>query len=160
MIFPRDEFIYKRKYKEFNAGDLKKIRLKKKKNAWKNSVLLSMNSTNSSNDAQANRYDFDDMINWVIKAFEENKNLFAITRNVIYTYWLMNTRIPVVHKIALVELLISYWDKPNVFVVGDDDQSIYRFQGANVENMLALPTVIKRPAHSDLPIIIVQPNQY
>jgi len=35
-----------------------------------------------------------------------------------------------------VELLISYWDKPNVFVVGDDDQSIYRFQGANIENML------------------------
>ncbi len=24
-----------------------------------------------------NRYDFDDMINWVIKAFEENKNLLA-----------------------------------------------------------------------------------
>ena len=32
--------------------------------------------------------------------------------------------------------MISYWDKPNVFVVGDDDQSIYRFQGANVENMV------------------------
>ena len=50
----------------------------------------------------------------------------------------MNTRIPAVHKTGLVELLISYWDKPNVFVVGDDDQSIYRFQGANVENMMNL----------------------
>ncbi|WP_457831595.1 UvrD-helicase domain-containing protein, partial [Staphylococcus aureus] len=36
----------------------------------------------------------------------------------------------------IVELLISYWDEPNIFVVGDDDQSIYRFQGANVSNMV------------------------
>jgi DNA helicase-2/ATP-dependent DNA helicase PcrA len=26
---------------------------------------------------QNNRYDFDDMINWVLKAFEENKELLA-----------------------------------------------------------------------------------
>ena len=49
-----------------------------------------------------------------------------------------------VHKTSIVELLINYWDKPNVFVVGDDDQSIYRFQGANVENMMHLPIVIKK----------------
>ena len=40
----------------------------------------------------------------------------------------------------IVELLISYWqnEKPNIFVVGDDDQSIYRFQGANLKNMMNL----------------------
>ena len=83
-----------------------------------------------------NRYDFDDMINWVIKAFEENKNLLANYQEK-YQYILVDEYQDTSGtQNRLVELLISYWDKPNVFVVGDDDQSIYRFQGANVENML------------------------
>ena len=45
------------------------------------------------------RYDFDDMINWVIRAFEENKNLLRDTRNNTSISWWMNTRIPAVHKI-------------------------------------------------------------
>src|SRR6185312_9238632 len=36
----------------------------------------------------------------------------------------------------LLKLLLSFWDTPNVFVVGDDDQSIFKFQGANMENIL------------------------
>ena len=36
----------------------------------------------------------------------------------------------------LLEQLISYWESPNVFVVGDDDQAIYKFQGANLGNIL------------------------
>ncbi len=34
--------------------------------------------------------------------------------------------------------LISYWDEPNLFVVGDDDQAIYRFQGANEQNLIQI----------------------
>jgi DNA helicase-2/ATP-dependent DNA helicase PcrA len=55
----------------------------------------------------------------------------------------------------LVQLLISYWDRPNVFVVGDDDQSIYRFQGANVENMLSFAESYK----NDL-LTVVLVNNY
>ncbi|HXB93329.1 MAG TPA: ATP-dependent DNA helicase, partial [Puia sp.] len=83
-----------------------------------------------------NRYDFDDMINWVIKAFEENKALLSSYQE-RYQYILVDEYQDTSGtQNRLVSLLISYWDQPNVFVVGDDDQSIYRFQGANVENML------------------------
>ena len=83
------------------------------------------------------RYDFDDMINWVIKAFEENKLLLA-TYQEQYQYILVDEYQDTSGtQNKIVELLINYWDEPNIFVVGDDDQSIFRFQGANVENMLA-----------------------
>ena len=34
----------------------------------------------------------------------------------------------------IVELLMSYHDAPNLFVVGDEKQAIFRFQGASLEN--------------------------
>ncbi|MDQ6843519.1 MAG: ATP-dependent helicase [Bacteroidota bacterium] len=83
-----------------------------------------------------NLYDFDDMINWVIKAFEENPNLLLRYQEQFLYILVDEFQDTSGTQNRLVELLINYWDQPNVFVVGDDDQSIYRFQGANVENML------------------------
>jgi DNA helicase-2/ATP-dependent DNA helicase PcrA len=133
----RDEFIYKRKYKEFNAGDLKKDKLEEEKEKMEK-LRAAVNEFDRFQQMmrKKNRYDFDDMINWVIKAFEENKNLLANYQE-RYQYILVDEYQDTSGtQNRLVELLISYWDTPNVFVVGDDDQSIYRFQGANVENML------------------------
>jgi DNA helicase-2/ATP-dependent DNA helicase PcrA len=41
------------------------------------------------------------------------------------------------------EILSVSEDEPNIMTVGDDDQSIYRFQGANIENMLDFSTKYK-----------------
>ncbi|MDP4149178.1 MAG: ATP-dependent DNA helicase [Bacteroidota bacterium] len=82
-----------------------------------------------------NRYDFDDMINWVIRAFDENKALLSSYQE-RYQYILVDEYQDTSgSQNRLIAMLIGYWEQPNVFVVGDDDQSIYRFQGANVENM-------------------------
>ncbi|HEX7902430.1 MAG TPA: ATP-dependent DNA helicase [Chitinophagaceae bacterium] len=155
-LLTRDEFIYKRKYKEFNAGDLKKEKIEEEKERMEK-LRAAVNEFDRFQQLmrQKNRYDFDDMINWVIKAFEENKNLLANYQE-RYQYMLVDEYQDTSGtQNRLVELLISYWDKPNVFVVGDDDQSIYRFQGANVENMLQFADSYK----NDL-LTVVLTNNY
>src|SRR5258706_11140639 len=136
-LHSREEFIYKRKYKEFSPGDLKKDKIEEEKERMEK-LKAAVNEFDrfQSMMRQKNRYDFDDMINWVIKAFEENKNLLADYQEKFQYILVDEYQDTSGRENRLVELLISYWDKPNVFVVGDDDQSIYRFQGANVENML------------------------
>lgn len=136
-LHTRDEFVYKKKYKEFNAGDLKRDKIEEEKERMEK-LRAAVNEFDrfQSMMRQRNRYDFDDMINWVIKAFEDDKNLLANYQEKFQYILVDEYQDTSGTQNRLVELLISYWEKPNVFVVGDDDQSIYRFQGANVENML------------------------
>ena len=150
----REEFVYKRKYKEFNAGDLKKDKVEEVTEKMEK-LRAAVNEFDRFQEMmrQRNRYDFDDMINWVIRAFEENKNLLAGYQEK-YQYILVDEYQDTSGtQNRIVELLISYWDKPNVFVVGDDDQSIYRFQGANIENMSQFMN-----NYSDLLVVVLEKN--
>lgn len=133
----KDEFVYKRKYKQFNAGDLKKEKLEEETERMEK-LRAAVNEFDRFQQLMRNRnrYDFDDMITWVIHAFEENKNLLANYQEQFQYVLVDEFQDSSGTQNRIVELLISYWNKPNVFVVGDDDQSIFRFQGANVENML------------------------
>lgn len=133
----REGFFYKKKYKEFNAGDPKPEKIEEEKERMeKLRAAVGEFDHFQALMRKRNRYDFDDMINWVIRAFEENKNLLADYQERFQYILVDEYQDTSGTQNRLVELLISYWDKPNVFVVGDDDQSIYRFQGASVENML------------------------
>src|SRR2546421_2432670 len=134
----REEFIYKRAYKQFRAGDLKTEKIQEEKERMEK-LRAAVNEFDRFQQLmrKKDRYDFDDMINWVIKAFEENKNLLARYQEQFLYILVDEYQDTSGTQNRIVELLINYWEKPNVFVVGDDDQSIYRFQGANVENMLA-----------------------
>jgi len=132
----RDGYVAKRATGSFKKGDIrtdkieeeteKMERLRAAVNEFDRFQLMMRN---------ASRYDFDDMINWVLKAFDEDKNLLANYQEQ-YQYILVDEYQDTSGtQNRLVELLINFWKIPNVFVVGDDDQSVYRFQGANVENM-------------------------
>ena len=133
----RDEFIYKKKYQQFNAGDIKedKVNAEKVKMAKLTAAVEEFEKYQKKM-IDRKRYDFDDMINWVIKAFEEKRELLAQYQEQFQYVLVDEYQDTSGTQNKLVELLVSYWDEPNLFVVGDDDQSIFRFQGASVDNML------------------------
>ncbi len=87
-----------------------------------------------------NRYDYDDMISWVVKLFEENPDVLLSYQEQLQYILVDEYQDSSGSQNRIVELLISFWEneKPNLFVVGDDDQSIYRFQGANLKNLMSL----------------------
>lgn len=81
------------------------------------------------------RYDQQDTILFVIDAFEKNENL-KLDYQERYKYILVDEYQDTNgSQNDLVFLLSDYWEKPNLFVVGDDDQAIYRFQGANMTSL-------------------------
>ncbi len=82
-----------------------------------------------------NRYDFSDMILWVIKAFKNDVGLLADYQEKYQFILVDEFQDTSGSQNDLLKLLLNYWDVPNVFAVGDDDQSIYRFQGASIENI-------------------------
>jgi DNA helicase-2/ATP-dependent DNA helicase PcrA len=83
------------------------------------------------------RYDFHDMIIWVLNAFKTQPNLLLDYQERFHYFLVDEYQDTNGAQNDLLYQLCSYWDAPNVFVVGDDDQSIYRFQGANMDNILA-----------------------
>jgi DNA helicase-2/ATP-dependent DNA helicase PcrA len=132
----REDYIYKVNRPGFKKGDLKVAALETEKQKMER-LRCAVNEFDNFQKGmhKSNLYDFDDMINWVIKVFEENKNVLANYQEKFQYILVDEFQDTSGTQNKLIQLLISYWESPNIFVVGDDDQSIFRFQGANVENM-------------------------
>ncbi|MBI3103611.1 ATP-dependent helicase [Candidatus Daviesbacteria bacterium] len=82
------------------------------------------------------KYDFSDMLMEAVKVLQKEKDL-SLRLQEKYQYILIDEHQDTNSaQNKLVELLSSYYDNPNLFVVGDISQAIYRFQGASLENFL------------------------
>lgn len=81
-------------------------------------------------------YDYEDMINFVIDKFESDESLLASYQESLLYVLVDEYQDTNGSQNKIVQLLGSFDKSPNIFAVGDDDQAIYRFQGASVENIL------------------------
>jgi len=128
---------YTKKYKDKQAGDFKPAFAVLVENMEKLQAAVLEFPKYQQMMIDANRYDFDDMIIWVLEAFK-NDDQFLINYQERFQYILVDEYQDTSgSQNELINFLISYWDQPNIFVVGDDDQSIFRFQGANIQNIEA-----------------------
>ncbi len=81
-------------------------------------------------------YDYNDEIIFVIKAFKKQDQLLGYYQEK-YLYILVDEYQDTNNsQNQIIKLLTGFFENPNLFVVGDDEQSIYRFQGAAIENIL------------------------
>ncbi|MCB0396246.1 MAG: ATP-dependent helicase [Flavobacteriales bacterium] len=153
----RDEYIYKRgnAKKGIAAGDpnTNKIKLEEEKmNKLRAAADLFPVYEKMMQDGR--RYDYADMILWTLRAFKDNPS-FLQSQQERFPYFLVDEYQDTNGaQNDVLQILTSFWDKPDVFVVGDDDQSIYRFQGANVKNILAF----HQQYESDIRTIVLTEN--
>ena len=88
-------------------------------------------------------YDFSDMIMEVKKVLEQNNNLLLILQEQ-YQYILVDEHQDTNKaQNKIIELLANYHKNPNLFIVGDEKQAIFRFQGASLENFLYFKNLYK-----------------
>ena len=149
-------------YKELNVDD-KAIKIKKASNQigrWKDQLIspekavsCSIGNFEEQKIAQiyvsyqkklreAGAFDFDDLIYCTVQLLEEHSEVREFYQNK-YRYLLVDEyQDTSIAQFRLVSLLTG--PEQNICVVGDDDQSIYSFRGATVENILKFEKIYPR----------------
>ena len=144
VLMPRYKELESEIYEREQAGNTKnktrynelekiKTNIEKAKELW---TLFELYSTKMIN---KNLIDFSDMINLVLTSFEEDSQFLSEVSNK-YKYFLVDEYQDTNDlQNQIIFNLLDGNDEKNIFVVGDDDQIIYGFQGAksdNIENFL------------------------
>ncbi len=100
----------------------------------RNKIIAELYSLYQKKLKSADAMDFDDMIVNTVKLLQENEDVLEYYSEK-FRYCLVDEYQDTNHaQYVLVSLLASA--RNNICVVGDDDQSIYRFRGATIENIL------------------------
>ena len=102
---------------------------------------------------EAGLYDYDDMILGVIHAMETQPDLAANLREQFQYVMLDEFQDTNLAQLRLLFDLTTGQERPNVMAVGDDDQAIYSFQGADVGNIQRF-----RTEYHDPEIIVLTDN--
>lgn len=127
-----DLYHEKGKYK----GEMKGVYKTALKKIEKNKELVKVYELYEKALASARLFDYEDMIVETIAALRKNSDLLLMLQEE-YQYVLADEHQDANNaQNAILELISGFHENPNLFIVGDEKQAIYRFQGASLENFL------------------------
>lgn len=133
-VFNRNEDLYYEKGQ--HAGKMKGKHQKTLKEIKKNEELVLIYREYQKELIKKKFYDYSDMIVEVFDALKRNDN-FLLALQEQYQYILVDEHQDTNNaQNKILELLCGFYENPNIFVVGDEKQAIFRFQGASLENFL------------------------
>lgn len=133
-----------------HKGKMKGEYIKIKERIEKNKELLVLFKEYEKALEKGKFYDFEDMIVEVIKTLKVDEDLLLILQE-SYQYILADEHQDANNaQNAILELLSNFHDSPNLFIVGDEKQAIYRFQGASLDNFLFFKKKYKNAVVIDL----------
>lgn len=117
-----------------HAGKMKGDYLKEQKQILKNRELVLIYGRYEEELSRNRLYDWSDMIMEVVRELETNEDLLR-TLQEQHHYLLVDEHQDTNNaQNRVMELLANFHSDPNIFVVGDEKQAIFRFQGASLEN--------------------------
>ncbi|MBU0978479.1 MAG: ATP-dependent DNA helicase [Patescibacteria group bacterium] len=130
------EKMIEEEFADLESMTSKTKRLQAERNQQKNLELLELFKAYQKKLIKTQRYDFDDMVTLVIGAFAEHELLLLEQQEELHYFLVDEYQDTNSAQNQVIWSLASYWgDKANIFVVGDPQQSIFRFQGASLENV-------------------------
>jgi len=133
-----------------HAGKMKGEYQTLEKQIKKNEELARLYEEYSNTQKKLKVYDFDDMILEVLCALRENENLLQVLQERFHYVLVDEHQDTNNGQNKVIELLMSFHENPNIFVVGDEKQAIFRFQGASLENFHYFQTKYKEARRIDL----------
>lgn len=80
--------------------------------------------------------DYDDLLSELLRALREDELFLRLVQEKFLYISVDEHQDTNDAQNAIIRAIADFFDEPNLFIVGDEKQAIYRFQGASVENFL------------------------
>ena len=124
-----------------SKGQLKAEALKRIEKCEKTALFADVYEAYEENKRTAKKIDFDDLIIELLVALRNDELLLRLLQEK-FLYLLVDEHQDTNDsQNLLIRMIADFFESPNLFIVGDEKQAIYRFQGASVENFLKFQSI-------------------